>query len=59
MDKTVAQHPESVFCIYCKCCKCLNFRRLLIGIHVENQAYNDLWGKLKEIIVSYYTLLPR
>lgn len=52
------KHPEKVFCIHCKCSKCLIFRKLIIGIHMENAAYNDLWEKLREIITSYYTMLP-
>lgn len=55
----LAKHSEKVFCIHCKCQNCLISRKLIIGIHVENEAYNDLWEKLKEIISSYYNMLPK
>ncbi|CRL08061.1 CLUMA_CG020978, isoform A [Clunio marinus] len=57
-NKLQIKHSEKTFCIYCNCSKCLTFRKLIIGIHMENEAYNDLWEKLKEIINSYYTIMP-
>lgn len=60
-DKFVAMYPEKVFSVHCKRndCECLTFRKLITGIYVENEFFGDLWEKAKEIISSYYTLLPK
>ena len=56
-DKGQTRHPDSVFCIYCKCDPCLTFRKLIILIQNESTAYNDLWKKLKQIICSNYVFV--
>lgn len=60
-DNAIAEHAKTEFSVHCKCtnCECLNVRKLITGIYLENEFFGELWEKAKTTISSYYTLLPK